>query len=295
MQRAKVNGIEIAYEEMSTQGEPLVLIMGLGAQMVFWPDGLCELFAKSGFRVIRFDNRDIGLSTWLDDEPVPDFRRVMLRSIVPVPLQAPYLLTDMAQDTIGLLDHLGIERAHFVGASMGGMIAQTLAIHHPERAASLTTIMSSLSASPRFAGRPSVIRALFQPLPKSRDQAIEHSAKTSSLLAGTSLAFDWDAARQRAGVCFDRGSHPHGFLRQLAAINASGSRRAELRKLRLPTLVMHGTHDPLIRSAAGRATAKAIPGAKLHMLDGMGHTFPRQRWSEIVSEVRALADRAKSV
>lgn len=288
MPRAKVNGIELAYEDMGA-GEPLILIMGLGAQMVLWPDALCAQLVEAGFRVIRFDNRDIGQSTWLDDAPVPDLKRILLRSVVPFALQTPYQLTDMAADTVELLNYLGIEQAHIVGSSMGGMIAQMIAIDHPTRVATLTTLMSSHNASPRYLRRPSVVRAVLSPMPEEREDAVLHLSTIFKLLAGSHWDFDWDEARKSAACCIDRGFNQAGFLRQLAAMHASGDRSQQLSKINAPALVIHGTKDPLLRLAAGRALAKRIPGARFRAFEGMGHSIPKQLLPRLAAEIESIA------
>jgi pimeloyl-ACP methyl ester carboxylesterase len=270
------SGIELCWDERGS-GDPLVLIMGIGAQMVLWPEGLCDALAACGFRVIRFDNRDVGLSSKLDHLGVPPIRRTLLRSLLGMSVSAPYALEDMAEDVCGLLDELGIERAHVVGASMGGMIAQTMAITNPHRMRSLVSIMST-TGKPVLLSEPRALRQLFAPPPRTRDEAIERHLALFHTVRSTGYPFDEASVRERAGLSWDRGSFPRGVLRHLAAIGATGDRTTRLRFVRVPTLVLHGTVDPLIRPIGGRLTAEAIPGARLRWIEGMGHDLPQALW-----------------
>jgi pimeloyl-ACP methyl ester carboxylesterase len=288
-QVAPANGIELAYQEMGdVDGEPLLLVMGLATQMIAWDETFCGMLAERGFRVIRFDNRDIGRSTKLTAAGVP--RRVDM--MVGRRGSAPYLLRDMAADTIGLMDHLGIDSANLAGASMGGMIAQTAAIEHPERVRSLVSIMSNTGS--RWTGMPSrkAMAVLLGRPPRGRDSAIERAVRTFRVIGSPGYPFEEERVRQIAGRSYDRGHSAAGVLRQLHAITASGDRTQALRSLRVPTTVIHGNRDPLIRPAGGRATARAIPGARLKMVDGMGHDLPRQLWPDFVEEIAANAARA---
>ena len=288
MPRAKTNGIELEYESFGA-GDPLVLIMGLGAQMILWDDEFCQQLAGRGFRVIRFDNRDIGCSTRLDHLPVPDVRRMMVLSAIGVRVTAPYSLIDMAADTIGLLDALNIDRAHIVGASMGGMIAQTMAAHYPRRVRTLTSIMSHTGQWGALMASPSAGTALMQPRPRTREQAIDTYLHTFNTIGSPGFPRDVERMRDTAGRCFDRGMSPRGFVRQLAAILAAGNRRRALRAIRTPTLVVHGSHDPLIRPLGGRLTARAIPGATLRVIEGMGHDLPPGAWPDVIDLIADLA------
>lgn len=287
MPRATSNGIELEYEIIG-EGEPLLLIMGLGAQMVLWPDEFCERLAARGYQVIRFDNRDIGLSTKLDDAGVPRVMKMIARSFVGLPVTAPYDLRDMADDTVGLLDHLGIESAHVVGASMGGMITQTMAIMHPHRMRTMTSIMSTTGGRRVSYGHPKSIATLLQKPAKSRSEAIERQVEFFRVTGG-SLARDEDKVRERAGRAYDRSFYPKGVARQIAAITASGNRTAALRYVRVPALVMHGSEDSLVPLRGGKATAKAIPGARFHLVRGMGHDFPEPAFPEIVDAISSHA------
>jgi pimeloyl-ACP methyl ester carboxylesterase len=288
--RARIGEVELEYE-VRGEGTPMVLVMGIGAQMIFWDEELIDRFVDAGFQVIRFDHRDIGLSTRLDHLPVPRPGPVVMRSLVGLPVAAPYTLSDMAGDVVGLLDHLRIERAHVVGISMGGMVSQHLALEHPGRVRSLTSIMSTTGQRPlhpRLQPRPAALRALFGPTPRSEAQAEENLVRTFRAIGTLTGALDpADEARLRelGRRAFLRGLSPRGFLRHFAAIAASGDRTVRLRRLTTPTLVLHGAQDPLIRVAAGRATAQAIPGARYVEIDGMAHFMPRALWGRISTEI----------
>jgi pimeloyl-ACP methyl ester carboxylesterase len=266
-QFARVGEVELAYETFGRPGDPAVLlIMGLGSQMIFWPDELCEALAAAGNFVIRFDNRDAGRSTVLDLSP-PDFRRVASGDA-----EAPYLLQHMADDAIGLLDHLGIERAHVVGASMGGMVAQRVAIDHPERVISLASIMSTTGDPEVGRPTPQAMEVLMTAPPTDRDGYIEGTVKARGVIG--SKPADEARTRDLAQRAFDRGYHPDGTARQLAAIAASPDRTSDLRRVVAPTVVIHGSDDGLITLSGGEATAAAIPGSELVVIDGMGHDMP---------------------
>jgi pimeloyl-ACP methyl ester carboxylesterase len=288
-QMAPANGIELAYQEMGdADGEPLLLVMGLATQMLAWDEGFCGMLVDRGFRIVRFDNRDIGRSTKIESAGMPS--RVDMMSGRRA--TAPYLLRDMAADTIGLMDHLGIDSAHVVGASMGGMIAQTLAIEYPERVRSMVSIMSTTGS--RWTGLPSwkAMGVLLGRPPKGREAAVERAIKTFSVIGSPGYPLDEERLRDVAGRSYDRGHSAAGVLRQLHAITASGDRTQALRGVDVPAAVIHGKRDPLVRPAGGRATARAIPGARLKMIDGMGHDLPRDLWPTFVEEIAANAERA---
>ncbi|MDP2317242.1 MAG: alpha/beta fold hydrolase [Pseudomonadota bacterium] len=291
MPRARANGIELEYDSFGS-GEPIVLVMGIATQMIFWDVAFCEALAARGFRVIRFDNRDIGLSTRLTDAGIPDVPRLLARALVGLPVTAPYTLSDMGADVVGLLDALSIERAHVVGMSMGGMIAQHVAIDAPARVASLTSIMSSPGGRRHWIGQPRALSALLGGRPKSREEGVEFLVEVLRVLNGPALPFPEPDVRVRVTEAVARSWHPAGFPRQFAAILASGNRTAALAKLRVPTLVVHGAADPLIPVAAGVATARAIPGAALHIVPGMGHSFPPAVWAEVTDAIVELAQGA---
>jgi len=280
------NGIEIVYDTFGAPSNPaMLLIMGLGEQMIAWDEELCCQLAAKGYWVIRFDNRDVGLSTKLDQAGVPDLLALTQGAAIPV----PYTLADMAEDAVGLLDGLGVEAAHIVGVSMGGMIAQTIAIHYPKRVLTLTSVMSS-TGDPRLPPpKPEAAQLLYTPSPIDRAGYIEYSVKTWGVLGGPCFPIDEERIREFAGRVYDRGRNPAGFSRQLAAILASGSRKGALESVHVPTLVIHGDADPLIPVEAGKDTAESIPGAKLVIIDGMGHDLPPVIWPGIVA---AIADHA---
>lgn len=289
MPRAHVNGLELEYDTFgSPANPPLVLVMGLGAQMVTWETGFCELLAEGGFHVVRFDNRDIGLSTYLDDLPVPDLSALAAGDL----RTAPYLLSDLASDVIGLFDALGFERAHVVGASMGGMIVQQLAIDSPDRLLSLTSIMSTTGDPSVGHPEPAALAALTRPPAATREQAIENSVSWFKLVGSPGHPSDEEYLRAKAARNHDRADHPAGALRQAAAVVASADRTAKLREVRVPTLVLHGESDPLINVSGGRATAEAIPDAELVLFPGMGHELPRQLWPAIAETIAEYARKA---
>ncbi|WP_181771364.1 alpha/beta fold hydrolase [Amycolatopsis pittospori] len=286
MPRARVNGLELEYDTFgSPENPPLVLVMGLGAQMVTWETGFCELLAEGGFHVVRFDNRDIGLSTYLDDLPAPDLAALAAGDLT----SAPYLLSDLASDVTGLFDALGFERAHVVGASMGGMIVQQLAIDSPERLLSLTSIMSTTGDPSVGHPEPAALAGLTRPPATTREQAIEDGVTWFKLVGSPGHPSDEEFLRMKAARNYDRANHPAGALRQAAAVVASGDRTAKLREVRVPTLVIHGESDPLINVSGGKATAEAIPGAELVLYPGMGHELPRQLWAPIAETIVAHA------
>jgi pimeloyl-ACP methyl ester carboxylesterase len=282
---AKVNGIELCHETFGEpDGRPLLLVMGLGAPMIWWDEEFCETLAAQGFRVIRFDNRDAGRSSRMRGRAhLP--QAYLLRS-------SPYSLADMAADAAGLLDALGVPAAHVAGASMGGMIAQTLAFRYPGRVLSLTSIMSSTGG--RLVGRPSAkaMSMLLAAPPRSRAEYVETLVRTFRLIGSPGYPFDEARMRERAERTFDRGVHPGGTLRQLAAILADRDRTSRLRRVRVPALVVHGARDPLVHVSGGRATARAIPGADLDIVPGMGHDLPRAVWPRLIRGITRLADRA---
>ena len=293
MPNVAANGISIEYEEFGDRGgRPMLLIMGLGAQMVLWHEDFCKQLAACGHHVIRFDNRDVGKSTSLDHLGVPNVVAVFGAILTRQPIKAPYLLRDMAADAVGLLDALGIDRAHVVGASMGGMIAQALAIEFPSRVLTLTSIMSSTGNPELPPATPAAMSVLLAPPPTSRDEAIERSVTVFRTIGSPGFEFDEPEVRRRAALSFDRGFNPAGTVRQLVAVLASGSRTEALKAVRVPTLVVHGKDDPLVPFAAGQDTAAAIPGARLLAIAGMGHDMPKAIWPQLIDAISALAARA---
>lgn len=269
--------MDLCFDERG-EGPPIVLVMGIGAQMILWPEGFCDMLAACGYRVIRFDHRDVGRSTHLHHLPVPPPAPALLGAFVGRRVPAPYTLEDMADDVVRLLDVLGVDSAHVVGASMGGMIAQTVAITHPHRVRSLVSLMSTTGKPGVVISHPRALRALFHPAPRTREDAVARSTALFRTIGSPAWPIDEEQIRERAARAWDRGHNPRGFLRHLGAIGASGDRTAKLRFVRAPTLVVHGTHDPLIRPIGGELTARAIPGARLELVRGMGHDLPSAIW-----------------
>lgn len=290
--RVHVGAVELAYDEFGSHGTPLVLVMGIGAQRVFWDDELCERFVEAGFHVVRFDHRDIGESTRLD-APVPHPFRALARRLVGAPIAAPYTLSDMAEDVAGLIRELGLGSAHVVGVSLGGMVGQHLAIEHPGRVRSLTSIMSTPGAR-RYMPEPRALAALFAPAPKSAEEAGLHAARLFDAIGSPAWPRDGERERlRRVGeLAHARGLSPRGFLRHFAAALASGDRRPRLREVQVPTLVIHGSRDPMFPLAAGRDLARLMPRATWLPIAGMGHDLPRPLWPVLVAAIKRHAERA---
>ncbi len=287
MPLVQANGITICYEERG-QGDPLLLVMGLGGQLIDWPPEFVDALVARGFRVIQFDNRDIGLSTEFSWEP-PN-RRAMLGNLVrPRDLDVGYRLTDMAADAVGLLDALNIDEAHVVGMSMGGMIAQTMAIEHPRRVLSLTSIMSNTGDRRNGGINPKVMVSILRAPKVSRTEAPEHNTEMYSLWAGSS--WDRQTHLERNRVAVDRSFRPQGVERQTAAIAASPDRTEALGQITVPTLVVHGLEDKLVVPSGGTATAAAVTHSRLLVFPDMGHDLPRTRDAEICDAIRVNADR----
>ena len=287
---ATAGSVELAFETFGhPSGTPVLLIMGLAMQMLGWPDELCDDLARRGHLVIRYDNRDIGLSAHLDHLPAGDVAAVMRgdRSSV------AYTIGDLALDAVGLLDALGLGRAHLVGASLGGAIAQTAALDHPRRVRSLTSIMGS--TGDRRVGRPTprAMAALLAPPARSREAAIERAVHIARAIRSPGFPFDEQGATDRAVLSYDRAYDPAGVSRQLVALLSAPDRTAQLRTLAVPSLVIHGDRDPLVSPDGGQATAAAIPGAELLLVDGMGHDLPRAFWPELAGRIAALVARAE--
>ena len=277
---AKAGEVELVYDTFGDpEAPPLLLIMGLGAQMITWDEPLCAAFARRGFYVIRFDNRDVGLSTKFDEAGMPNVLALFQGEQVDV----PYNLEALAADTAGLLDALGIDSAHVMGASMGGMIAQLLAIHYPERVRTLTCLGSSSQAPDLPPPGPEAMQLLLAPPPTGRESAVEQGVRTTRLLNGN-LPFDETRAREQAGAAWDRGIHPAGTARQMAAILSSSWHR-QLPEVTVPTLVIHGEADPLLPLPHGVNIAEKVPGASLLVIDDAGHVFPPATWPTIVDAV----------
>ncbi|MGD9704369.1 MAG: alpha/beta fold hydrolase [Acidimicrobiia bacterium] len=290
MTAANVNGVTLEYEvHGDADAEPLLLVMGLGGQLTAWPLAFVELLVQRGFRVIRFDNRDVGLSTKID-APTPSRRQVVLSVVSRRFAKAAYTLDDMADDAASLLEHLEIRRAHVVGVSMGGMISQSVAIRHPHRVASLTSIMSNTGDRRHGKISMSLMRKMPRLLSREPDEAIDNGIKVAELISGPH--FDPAATRELLSAAFQRSYDAAGTARQTMAINASPDRTRGLGSVRVPTLVIHGLVDPLVTPSGGIATARAVPGARLVMYPDMGHDLPLPRWDEIVEEIARTAGRA---
>lgn len=289
MRTASANGIDLAYETFGRPTDPpIILVMGLGTQMLAWPDPMCQQLAEAGYHVVRFDNRDVGLSTHLHGVPAPSIMDTVTRRHKP-----PYTIADMADDTLALCDALGLERIHLVGASMGGFIAQAAAVRHPGRIRSLTLIMTSTGS--KFVGNPKP--ALFSRLTKrrlvtDRAKAQAMALETFRIIGSRGYAFDEEYLSELAGRSYDRWHDPAGYLRQLSAILAQPNRSEQLRQIRVPALVIHGLHDPLVAPSGGLATARLLANAKFVGYSGMGHDLPRALWPDFVQEISALARRA---
>jgi pimeloyl-ACP methyl ester carboxylesterase len=285
-QIARANGIELCYEIFGeANAEPLLLIMGLGAQMIQWDDDFCRRLAARGFRVIRFDNRDIGKSSRMTGGKRLGALELLKLRFLKVPVAAPYRLQDMAQDVIGLMDALDIKSAHLVGASMGGMIAQEIAIAFPQRLRSLTSIMSTTGNPKVPPPTREATAVLMAPPPVTKEEYFARFAQTWKVLRAGSFPEDEALDRARAERTYERGLNPAGVGRQLRAILASGSRKERLRSVTAPTLVIHGTVDPLVRPEGGKDTAASISGAKLLMIEGMGHALPIPMWPQIIDAI----------
>jgi pimeloyl-ACP methyl ester carboxylesterase len=281
-------GHEVCYETFGDPADPaLLLTMGWATQMLGWHDDFCAALAERGFHVIRYDNRDVGRSQRMSGR-VPSMFQLLRRD----KRVASYTLEDMAADAVGLLDHLGIEPAHMVGASMGGMIVQTIAARHPDRVLSLVSMISNTGA--RWSGHPSprLYHVLLKNPPLDRAGYQEHAVWVFSKIGSPGFARDEDDLRRIAGMSFDRGINPAGTARQLAAIIASGDRTPLLRTITAPTLVIHGAKDKLVPPSGGRATARAIPGARLLLIEGMGHDIPRGAWPRMLDAIEQNAARA---
>ena len=287
--RAQANGIELAYDSFGDPADPaLLLIMGLGTQMIAWDEAFCEQLAERGLRVIRFDNRDIGQSTWLDAAGVPDVGKLLMQALAGQPVPAgsvPYTLADMAADTVGLLDAIGVDRAHIVGASMGGAIGQEIALRHGERVHTLVSIMSTTGEPGLPPPTPDAMAVLMSPTPTDRSAYVERFLRVMKVLRAGNHPDEEALDPQRAERAFERGVNPAGTARQLAGIIASGGRRERLRALRTPTLVIHGDRDPLVPIDCGIDVARSVPAARMVTIEGMGHALPRRTWQPIVDAI----------
>lgn len=286
MPSVSANGIQIEYETFGESvSPPLLLIIGLAGQLIFWDEELCEQLAQQGHFVIRYDNRDVGLSSKSEEAGVPNMRTIeaLMQGEA---IKPPYTIEDMAEDAVGLLDALGIKKAHLCGMSMGGMIAQTVAIRHPRRVLSLISIYSTTGNPELPQPKPEAMEFLLTPPPEEREANIEYTLKLFRTIAGPGFPFDEKWHRKMAVQAYDRAFYPQGVARQFAAILAQRNRKAALALISVPTLVIHGTDDPLVPVECGKDTAEAVPGAELKIIDGMGHDLPHGgAWPQIINAI----------
>jgi len=292
MPRVTANGISVEYDTFgSPQDRPLLLVMGLGAQMIHWDEAFCEGLARRGHYVIRFDNRDAGLSTRFDDAAVPDMGALGAPMVAGQKPEVPYTLDDMANDAFGLLDALDVERAHIAGASMGGMIVQAMALARPERVRTLTSIMSSTGNPALPPASPEAMGALTSAVPADLDGYLARSVQVARAIGSPGFPFDEARTRERARLAFERGIYPQGTARQMAAIVAHGNRRPRLSQLTIPALVIHGSADPLVPVQGGRDTLEALRDAEWLEIEGMGHDLPPGTWGPIIEAISRLTER----
>jgi pimeloyl-ACP methyl ester carboxylesterase len=282
MPAVSANGIQIEYDTFGDDSSPaLLLIIGAGGQMIYWEFEFCESLAKRGLFVIRFDNRDAGLSTKFDEAGIPD----MMAAMEGKPVAAAYSLDDMAADAVGLLDALGIQKAHICGASMGGMIAQIISYRYPERVLSLTSIMSSTGNPELPQMKPEVLAAVFKPVPAEREAYIEHNVNLWRMLWSPGFPFDEKRLRRVLAEGYDRSYYPPGMIRQSLAVLKNGYRKSLIASIKAPTLIIHGDEDPLMSVEGGKEISQLIPSAKLLIINGMGHDMPKEVWSQITDAI----------
>jgi len=295
MPKAKVNNIEIEYETFGDpSAKPLLLVMGLGAQMITWEEEFCTKFVDKGFYVIRFDNRDVGLSTKFEEAGVPNIMKEVMAVQRGKTISPPYTVEDMADDAVGLLDALNIEKAHICGASMGGMIVQIIAFRHPSRVKSLTSIMSTTGNPNLPQPKPEAMQVLLKPAPTEREACIEESVKRRRILHGSGFPYHEDKIRELTAALYDRSFYPQGMARQLVAVLAAENRVPKLGSITVPTLVIHGGDDPLVSLEGGKETAESILGAEFIIIDGMGHSLPPEAWPQIVDAIAKNADKVNN-
>jgi len=280
------NGIQIEYDTFGNSSFPaLLLVAGNGAQMIFWEVEFCELLATTGYFVIRFDNRDAGLSTKFEEAGIPDFPAAIKAAMEGKPVESAYTLDDMADDAVGLINALGIEKAHICGVSMGGMIAQVISYRHPKHVLSLTSIMSTTGNPDLPHGKPDALAAVLAPAPEERGAYVEHNMNVWQMIWSPGFPFEEERARTFIEESYERSYYPQGTVRQNIALIANGDRRPLLSSIKVPTLVIHGSDDPLIPVEGGKDTARAIPGASLLIINGMGHDMPKGAWSKIINAI----------
>ena len=297
MPNVKANGIQIEYDTIGNPSSPpLLLIMGLGGQLIHWDEGFCRQLADKGLFVIRYDNRDTGLSTRFEAAGLPNMSELLNAHLQGQPVAAPYTLDDMAADAAELLEALNIRKAHICGSSMGGMIAQTLAIRHPQRLLSLISIYSTTGDPDLPQPQPEAMEALLTPQPVERRAYINFNVKTMQAIAGSGFEFDEQFIRNISARAYDRGFYPQGVGRQMMAVMAQENRKSALASVTVPTLVVHGTADPLVPAAHGKDTVDAIPGAQLLLVEGLGHDLPRTKepWPQVIEAILAHTMKVQS-
>jgi pimeloyl-ACP methyl ester carboxylesterase len=289
MPNVTTNGIQIEYDTFGDSSSPaLLLIIGAGGQMIYWEYEFCESLAKKGLFVIRFDNRDSGLSTKFDEAGIPD----MMAAMEGKPVAAAYSLDDMAADAVGLLNALGIQKAHICGSSMGGEIAQIISYRYPEHVLSLTSIMSSTGNPELPQMKPEVLAAVFKPVPEEREAYIEHNVNLWRTLWSPGFPFDEKRLRRVLAEGYDRSYYPPGMIRQSLAVLKNGYRKSSIASIKAPTLIIHGDEDPLMSVEGGKELAQLIPGAKLLIINGMGHDMPKEAWTETIDAISENAVQA---
>jgi pimeloyl-ACP methyl ester carboxylesterase len=290
--KARVGELELEYDTFGDRGSPaMLLVMGLGSQMVHWDEHFCRLLAERGFFVVRFDNRDAGLSTKLEAAGRPNVPQAYLDAGMGRPVNAPYRLWDMADDAVGLLDELDIDRAHVVGVSMGGMIAQEMAVAHPSRVLCLASIASTTGEPGLPGATPAAQAILLEPPPRDRAAFIDRALRVYRVIGSPGFPRDEERIARIAGMVFDRSFYPLGFAQQLVCVLASGSRKKKLAGVRCPTVVLHGAEDPLVPVACGKDTAASIPGAELVVIEGLGHELAPAAWPRIIDVLARNAAR----
>ncbi|MBT3626327.1 MAG: alpha/beta fold hydrolase [Gammaproteobacteria bacterium] len=296
MPRINANSLAIEFETFGEpDAKPLLLVMGLGAQMIAWDENFCQQLADAGHFVIRYDNRDVGLTTYFDEHGVPDFKELAMELMTNGSVEVPYTLDDMAMDGISLLDELGIEQAHICGASLGGMIVQTMAINHGDRILSMTSIMSTTGNPDLPPAHPEAMEALTSERVDDPQHAMNRAVEVSKIIGSTGFERDEERIRTKALESYDRAYYPDGVTRQMAAVMAHGDRRPGLNQLQLPCLVIHGDIDPLVPVSGAHDTHQNVPGAELMIIEGMGHDMPKGTWHQIVEGITSLTHQANAI
>jgi pimeloyl-ACP methyl ester carboxylesterase len=296
MPNVNVKGIQIEYDTFGeVRSKPLLMIKGIGQQMITWSDDFCSLLAQAGHYVIRFDHRDVGLSSKLEDKKVPELTQILTSVAQGQKIDPPYTLDDMAGDAIGLLDKLGFNKAHVCGMSMGGAIAQILAISYPSRLLSLTLMMTSTGNPDLPPAKPEAMGALISPAPNQQQAYIEHHLNVFRIIGSPGFPFNEEYHRKLAGRLFNRSFYPEGMTRHFLALLSQENRKPALAKVKLPTLVIHGADDPLVPVEAGKDAAEAIPGAEILIIKGMGHDLPREVWPTVVKAMTKNTAKGQSV